>query len=283
MIKGTIDNAFNDAISFEAEQDLFYTNISNALHVLVEGIKAEIAPELLTLQSTNWTTFDEVGDQSPYLSNIVGIIRKLFPTISDLLSEVYFRAFSDKFVFSFLPLYVQSISSCNRIGEFGAQQLLLDTRELKTVLLDVNNSTFDTFKKFVTVELERCEVMLKLVSMSKGTEVALLLENFQILWKDGALSDLEIVLELRGVNKNEQEGILRKAEAAGVPRTASRPSMKTERLDMESSSPNTSGFVKPNKFDFFSSMKEFSADMTSVIGSTSNSLQTSYKRAVQKK
>ena len=191
MIQGRIDDAYAEAISLEEEQDLFYTNISNAVHVLVEGIKGELLPDLQKMRAIDWGSFDNVGDQSAYLSSIVAVIKSFFPTLQDLLSDIYFRTFCDKFVFSFLPLYVGTIQAAEKIGEFGAQQLLLDTRALKTSLLEIVASQdedlmpVDTFNKFVTSELERCEVMLKLVSMSKGTEPSLLLENFQILWKDG--------------------------------------------------------------------------------------------------
>ena len=191
MIQGRIDEAYAGAINLEEEQDLFYTNVSNAVQVLVEGIKGELLPELQKMQAIDWGSFDQVGDQSAYLTSIVAVINAFFPTIRDLLSDIYFRTFCDKFVFAFLPLYVGTVYAGERIGEFGAQQLLLDTRALKTALLQIVKSgdedqlPVDTYNKFVTSELERCEVMLKLVSMSKGTESSLLLENFQILWKDG--------------------------------------------------------------------------------------------------
>lgn len=75
---------------------------------------------------------------------------------------------------------------------------------------------FETFKKYVSHELEKCEVLLKLVSMSKNTKISMLLENFQLLWKDGTITDLETVLDLRGVKKADQSTILATARKKGV-------------------------------------------------------------------
>lgn len=108
----------------------------------------------------------------------------------------------------------------NNPGEFGAQQLLLDTRALKTTLLSVANfesSAIQTFSNFVNSELEKCEVLLKLVSMSKDTDLDLLLENFTMLWSAGSLLDLKQVLVLRGHSSKEQAKVMLKAKEKGVP------------------------------------------------------------------
>nr|CAI5860965.1 unnamed protein product [Callosobruchus analis] len=86
-----------------------------------------------------WQTFDTVGDQSPYITAITTHLKTTVPIIRDNLSHSrkYFTKFCIKFVDSFIPKFVQNIYKCKPIKSEGAEQLLLDTHMLKTVLLNL--------------------------------------------------------------------------------------------------------------------------------------------------
>jgi hypothetical protein len=106
-----------------------------------------------------------------------------------------------------------------RISESGTQQLLLDTYNIKTMLLglhhlglppDTSSSSSSStrsvvppmYMKLVTAKVAHIEVVLKLA----GTPEDMLLERFKIMWPEGGASDLVAVLGLQGVRRGEARG-----------------------------------------------------------------------------
>ena len=83
----------------------------------------------------NWVTHSDVGDQSMYVHDICMICESIVILCKSILSSDYFGSFCNSFATMFLPLFVSSIHRCKRIGEMGAQQLLLDTHGIKTLFL----------------------------------------------------------------------------------------------------------------------------------------------------
>jgi len=279
MVKSKIDTAFVDAVDMEKEQDLFYGNITNSLTSLVNGVESILLPGLQDMTKRNWSALEHVGDQSRHINVISSTISEFVPSTKGLLSEVYFKTFCDKLAFAFLPKYFHSITQCKLIGDYGSQQLLLDTHALKTIFLQIpsDDSTMETFSKFVTSEMEKCEVLLKLVGMPIGTADHLLLENFTLLWPHGAIQDFQTVLDLRGRPRNKQVKILKEAAANGIAEREAKP----ERISIASPE-GTSPAINMSKFDILNAVKGFSADMSSAFESNVNNLQSSYKRAVNK-
>lgn len=87
----------------------------------------------------NWQGVESVGDQSPYVTAITGHLKNTIPVIRDQLatSRKYFTQFCVKFASVFIPKFISSLYKCRAISTVGAEQLLLDTHSLKTVLLDM--------------------------------------------------------------------------------------------------------------------------------------------------
>ena len=100
-----------------------------------------------------------------------------------------------------------------RISESGTQQLLLDTYNIKTMLLQLHHLGLPTDKqqqqavvpamymKLITSKITHIEVILKLI----GTPVDMLLERFKIMWPEGGASDLVAVLTLQGVRHKQDQ------------------------------------------------------------------------------
>ena len=82
---------------------------------------------------------EQVGDQSLYVSQLVQAMRSMVPRLRDCLqtSRKYFTQFCIKFVSSFIPKFISNLYKCKPVGTVGAEQLLLDTHSLKTVLVDL--------------------------------------------------------------------------------------------------------------------------------------------------
>eukprot|EP00092_Neocalanus_flemingeri_P042497 GFUD01046471.1.p1 GENE.GFUD01046471.1~~GFUD01046471.1.p1 ORF type:complete len:150 (+),score=51.35 GFUD01046471.1:63-452(+) len=87
----------------------------------------------------NWSAVEQVGDQSLYVSQLVQAMRGMVPRLRECLqtSRKYFTQFCIKFVSSFIPKFISNLYKCKPVGTVGAEQLLLDTHSLKTVLVDL--------------------------------------------------------------------------------------------------------------------------------------------------
>jgi hypothetical protein len=110
------------------------------------------------------------------------------------------------------------------ICEAGSQQLLLDTYNLKTLLLHLHTIHTDgkpvgasiaspggkahqppaVYSKFVLSKAAQIETILKLV----GTPSDMIIERFRIMWPEGRLDDLTSVMTLKGLKKAEQQTLL---------------------------------------------------------------------------
>ena len=82
---------------------------------------------------------EQVGDQSQYVSVLVASMRNMVPRLRDALqtSRKYFTQFCIKFSSQFIPKYISAVYKCKPVGTVGAEQLLLDTHSIKTVLLEL--------------------------------------------------------------------------------------------------------------------------------------------------
>ena len=100
------------------------------------------------------------------------------------------------------------------ISEAGSQQLLLDTYNLKTLLLHLHSLGSSgseqkiappaVYSKFVLQKASQIETTLKLV----GTPKELLLERFRIMWADGRQEDLVAVMTLKGMKRPDMQALV---------------------------------------------------------------------------
>jgi hypothetical protein len=126
----------------------------------------------------------------------------------------------------FTNAFYNTITRQKRISESGTQQLLLDVYNLKTLLLkipvlekvDVSSPSRLTSKqasssiapamytKMATKQFQRIEILLKLV----GTPDDLLIDVFKVQWQGGSALDLQTVMTLKGMKRNDQMAMLEK-------------------------------------------------------------------------
>merc|ERR1712151_286172 len=118
-----------------------------------------------------WGSFaQEVGDHSPYVTDIAEKLSKQFEPVASHLSKIHYRFFCDKFVQAFVARFIREIYKCGKISEQGAQQLLLDTALIKTTLLEApviagkGRQMQTAYSNFVLREMGRAETMLKVLS-----------------------------------------------------------------------------------------------------------------------
>eukprot|EP00250_Pteridium_aquilinum_P035828 c9974_g1_i1 orf=227-2767(+) len=208
-ISKIIDIQYADKVDMSEVQDEFSVVITRALATLVQGLETKLEAELASMSRMAWATVESVGDQSEYVNGISAVLSSSVPAISALLSPLYYQFFLDKLAASFAPRFHVNIYKCKRISETGAQQMLLDTHAVKTLLLEVpslggQNSASASYNKFVGREMGKAEALLKVI-LSPVESIA---DTYRALLLEGTAADFQRLLDLKGLKKAEQQPLL---------------------------------------------------------------------------
>jgi hypothetical protein len=96
MIQQKILPNLANKVDLNEEVDAFMDLVAYCLKVLVYGIMDKLEPHFRTMQNTNWSTFAQVGEESPYLLSINSILIEMIPNLRTILSSIYFGNFCTK-------------------------------------------------------------------------------------------------------------------------------------------------------------------------------------------
>ncbi|KAF3847798.1 hypothetical protein F7725_020826 [Dissostichus mawsoni] len=190
--------------------------ISNSIQLIVQDIDAACDPALTAMSKMPWQSVEHVGDQSPYVTSIIMHIKQNVPIIRENLASTrkYFTQFCIKFTNSFIPKFINHLFRCKPISMVGAEQLLLDTHSLKTVLLDlpsigsqVLRKAPASYTKIVVKGMTRAEMILKVV-MAPHEPPVVFVDNYIKLLADGNPETFQKILDMKGLKRSEQSSML---------------------------------------------------------------------------
>jgi hypothetical protein len=185
---------------------------------------------LATMSRAAWASVTEVGDQSPYVAELSRLLRLVMPRIRARVGEDSFRVFCDKFARTFTSRYSSAIFRCKKIGELGAQQLLLDAQAIRALLLsaptlrgisrsssaadddDVDGGAIDElaapapggYVNYVQREMPRVEMLLKIIAAPKERFA----DTIKALWPEARTADVTQLMDLKSTPKKEQQEVL---------------------------------------------------------------------------
>lgn len=204
-----IDHQFVERVDMSEVQDEFSVVITKSLMTLVHGLETKFDTEMLAMTRVPWGTLESVGDQSEYVNGINTILTSSIPVLGNLLTPIYFQFFLDKLASSLGPRFYLNIFKCKQISETGAQQMLLDTQAVKTILLEIPSLAKQTsgaagYSKFVSREMSKAEALLKVI-LSPFDSVA---DTYCALLPEGTPTEFQRILELKGLKKADQQSIL---------------------------------------------------------------------------
>ena len=227
LVRDTIDEEFKSKIDMMGQQEAFHDMTAKSLRILVSGLETQLEEALKMMSSIDWGAFYEVGEESDYIRYIHKTIQPYVTNARGLLPTSFFRSFCDKFALAFTETYYNSLIRQKRITQPGTQQLLLDVYSLKTLFLKlpVLENTASTaampgkkslpaastiapamYTKMVNKQFQRMEALLKVT----GTPTNMLIDVFKVQWPGGSALDLQTVMSLKGMKRNEQAAMLEK-------------------------------------------------------------------------
>lgn len=201
-----------DKINMSQEQDLFHNVIFNCIQLLVQDLEMSCEPALIAMSKMQWQNIESVGDQSGYVNAITTHLKATVPLLRTKLSlsRKYFTQFCIKFANSFIPKFIQYVYKCKPLSTVGAEQLLLDTHSLKTILLDlpsigsqVNRKPPTSYTKIVVKGMTKAEMILKVVMAPTEPDTSFV-DQFLKLLPDSDISEFQKILEMKGLKATEK-------------------------------------------------------------------------------
>uniref|UniRef100_A0A1B6BWF3 Vacuolar protein sorting-associated protein 53 homolog n=1 Tax=Clastoptera arizonana TaxID=38151 RepID=A0A1B6BWF3_9HEMI len=215
-LKEKIDPTLKDKINLAQEQDIFHNVMSNSIQLLVQDLELACEPALSAMSRIQWQNVEAVVDHSGYVTAISSHLKTSVPFIKDNLSasRKYFTQFCVKFANSFIPKFIQNIYKCKPVSTVGAEQLLLDTHMLKTVLLDlpsigsrVNRTAPASFTKVVVKGMTHGEMILKVV-MAPTEPAESFVDKFLKLLPESDIQEFQKILEMKGLKAAERNHLM---------------------------------------------------------------------------
>ncbi|KJH40611.1 Vps53-like protein [Dictyocaulus viviparus] len=203
-------------VDLSQEMETFYSITNQALSILVQDLEGACDGALQTITKINWSTVDEVGDESPFVAAIRSHLRGAIPQLRDLLSDrrKYFAHLCLKLATQMSQKFVGTLFRCKPISTHGAEQLLLDTHSLKSFLLQMPSIDSAVATKpptayvyGVSSALNKAEMILKVVMSNMDTPENFV-EHYSTLIPESNIPELQKVMDMRGVKKSEQTLIL---------------------------------------------------------------------------
>ncbi|KAI7862352.1 Vps53-like protein [Spinellus fusiger] len=214
-LKETIDSEYTEKVDLKDVQETFMNAVSICIDTITRGIESNCEAYFQQMAKLSWGTMDTVGDQSVYVSALQDSIkRSIVIAGKTIANKRYFRTLNDRFAESFLSKYLLNIFKCRPVSEIGAEQMLLDTHTIKTLLMDIpfmrpeGSMTIPTsYAKLVNKGISKVEAILKIV-MTPIDPIDGYIENYIFLIGDKHMVNFTRILDLKGLKKPEQSPLV---------------------------------------------------------------------------
>uniref|UniRef100_A0A7S1XQR9 Vps53 N-terminal domain-containing protein n=1 Tax=Phaeomonas parva TaxID=124430 RepID=A0A7S1XQR9_9STRA len=226
LVRARIDGAYKESIDLADEQDAFHDASASAVMALVSALEDQVNPAFRSFGGVNWSSFSDVGEESRYVLMVQQAALEFVAPVRRALPPLFFRSFCDKFCGAFLQRYHGLIMRQRRVSNEGLQQLLLDLYSIDKLMqalpilgLDPKEGSDGppptvplAYKRLVNAHVKRIEACLKLAQIP--TEI--LLEEFRRMFPDEAAEDLQAIMSLKGLKRQEQLEILERLGGSGA-------------------------------------------------------------------
>ena len=146
-IKSRIDLDLKGNIDLQSQADAFMGIASASIRALVRRVEVDIEPTWREMRNTGWSRMESVGDQSPYVAEMLQRIKAKAAEILVMLhKQQYARAYCDNVVELTANTYVANIFQCKPISEVGAEQVMTATCSINDLMLILSRcSSISTF------------------------------------------------------------------------------------------------------------------------------------------
>ena len=207
----------NVARDVEATEEAFASVAGDASALLVTGAETR-AGLAISIAQTRWDLLETVGDQSAHVDACASALASAAVVARRALRKNTFVFFCEKLAAAVATSTYGAVLKARRVGDFGAQQLLLDVQSVKKLLLELplagdgvafvetadsksgaDSKSSRTHRRLVEREIGKCEALCKvLMSPLEGIR-----DTFVALLPEGSPEDFAAVCELKGMKKQD--------------------------------------------------------------------------------
>ena len=209
-IKSRMDDNLKESVDLQSQADSFMGIASAAVRGLVRRVEVDLEPSWREMRNMAWGRIESCENQSAYITGLQNRIKDRSSEILNLLhKQQYARAFADNLVELLANNYIANIVQCKPISEGGAEQMLLDTHEIRTTLSQIlpGSPPPALFIKRVNTALGRVEPLLKTLQVRPSPPEALV-QAYLIHIADLSEPNFRKILELKGIRTKSEQGQL---------------------------------------------------------------------------
>jgi vacuolar protein sorting-associated protein 53 len=210
VLEDKIDQDFKKKIDFEKEKTKFSQTLTASVQILILHLLTHVDEQFEQMSKVSWSTFDQEIQDSEYITEMLKRFSTLLKSILEKLTPYHYSKLCENFIVKFFGRVLLTIKKIKRITNPGTHQLLYDLEILKKFFLSLSEN-FDPdqssiYSKIVHSQASKCESILKVV-MSPAD---VLLDSYQSLVKNKSIEELTLILEMKGIPKQEHASILSK-------------------------------------------------------------------------
>ncbi|KAL1987969.1 hypothetical protein VTN96DRAFT_1493 [Rasamsonia emersonii] len=208
-IKSRIDENLKKSIDLQSQADSFMGIVSAVVRGLVRKVEVELEPCWREMRNSPWNKLESVGDQSPYVGELLSKTKTKAEEILQLLHKPqYARAFADNLVELISNTFISNVYQCRPVSETGAEQMLLDSYTLKTGLTSLLPApTPAGFVKRINASFTKIDTLLKTIQVRPSPPEALI-QAYLIHIADRSEANFRRVLELKGIRSKQEQNQL---------------------------------------------------------------------------
>ncbi|KAL0224703.1 hypothetical protein RCL1_002615 [Eukaryota sp. TZLM3-RCL] len=199
--------AFSSEIDFSETIEIVINSLQIACQTFVESVNFNISTCFNSLLKINWAGLNRVGDASPWVDSVYEVFSLRLITLRSILnSRIAINYLIDRLVSTFCnDLYNVIFRKIDQLSNFGTQQLLIDTLEIRQILANIPKiigyHPSNSFSRILKSGIEKIEMLLKVILVPKK----LIVRNFITLIGASSVNDFCRFLELKGIRHIEAQ------------------------------------------------------------------------------
>jgi len=221
--KSDIDEQYKEKVMAQHTVDIFEGLIAQCLKALVRTLSIKLTNDgsgsnLRSIVTTNWNTWETVGDQSEYINTVQSELTDMMTLFRNIIVDEHFTFLCDSVAKAIIQLFEAQLWLIRGISEIGAEQLLVDATSLKGVLTrlpvigagtggvgEEGPKVSERFIKRIEKEMGPIEKLLKILMTPKE----MLAETYkQMFHQAPTVHQFIKILNLKGISRAEQGGFL---------------------------------------------------------------------------
>ncbi|KAE8257897.1 hypothetical protein A4X13_0g2045 [Tilletia indica] len=222
-LKEKIKDELRDGISFEGERQYFLGVCAAAVSILAREAEylSEPAFTQMLRPGVPWSQLDaeQAGeDVSPFVNELASHLEQVAVIVREEVENARFvRNWCDKTVGVILGKFTQTIVRLRPMARTTAQQLVRDVGEIKAILRDLPRygsedsvaSARSSYTRYVTNSVGRIEILLRVIMIPESPPEDLVNGYIEQV-KDRSFSNFQKILDLKGVRRMDQNGLMDK-------------------------------------------------------------------------